>query len=167
MLLGLVMIAQNKKGGVTWWLVTQGTSMKYLKYLKWSLLLLGLLIAAELVERTLWQPVSGSADIVSARKGQRSGVWLTTEGTVDRLLEDDREGSQHQRFLLSVSPQLRVLVAHNIDLADRVPVQRGDRVELRGRYEWNSKGGVLHWTHHDPGGRHPGGWIRFNGRQYR
>ena len=36
-------------------------------------------------------------------------------------------------------------------------------VALRGQHEWNEKGGVLRWTHHDPEGRHPGGWIESGG----
>src|SRR3569832_1372382 len=38
--------------------------------------------------------------------------------------------------------------------------------ELRGESEWNHQGGVIHWTHHDPQGRHAGGWIRHQGRVY-
>jgi hypothetical protein len=37
---------------------------------------------------------------------------------------------------------------------------------LHGRYEWNERGGVIHWTHHDPEGSMPGGWIRCQGAVY-
>ena len=32
--------------------------------------------------------------------------------------------------------------------------------------EWNEQGGIIHWTHHDPDGRHLPGWIKHNGRTY-
>lgn len=82
------------------------------------------------------------------------------------MLADDRDGSRHQRFLVSVADQVSVLVAHNVELAPRVPLAPGDSVELRGEYEWNNRGGVMHWTHRDPDGRHEAGWIRHDGRLY-
>lgn len=97
----------------------------------------------------------------------RSDVFVEVRGVVDRVLADDNEGSRHQRFILELGSGHTVLVAHNIDLAPRVPMGRGDRLELRGEYEWNERGGVLHWTHRDPKGRHEGGWIKFAGRTYR
>ena len=85
-----------------------------------------------------------------------------------RLLPDDNDGSRHQRFILQLASGQTLLVAHNIDVAGRIDSLRvGDRVEFSGEYEWNPKGGVIHWTHHDPRGRHEAGWIRHGGKTYR
>ncbi len=98
---------------------------------------------------------------------RRSGVVVDAEGVVERTLDDDDQGSRHQRFILKLESGLTVLVAHNIDLAPRIALSRGDAVQLRGEYEWNSQGGVIHWTHRDPAGRHPDGFIRHDGQVYR
>lgn len=103
-------------------------------------------------------------DLFTAR---RSDEVVVVTARVDRLLPDDNEGSRHQRFIIRLGSGHTLLVAHNIDLADRVPLQAGDEVRIRGEYEWNEQGGVLHWTHHDPQGRRPGGWIDFEGQRYR
>lgn len=104
--------------------------------------------------------------LLKAVRQRQSDVWLVAEGKVKYVLKDDNEGSRHQRFILSINPGLTVLVAHNIDLAKRVPLRKGDSIRLRGEYEWTDKGGVLHWTHHDPGGRREGGWIEHKNQRY-
>lgn len=108
-----------------------------------------------------------AARIAAAHREQRSDLWFEAEGVVERLLEDDRHGSRHQRFIVRLSNEHTLLIAHNIDLAERVPAEAGDRVRFRGEYEWNERGGVIHWTHHDPQNRHGGGWIAHEGRRYR
>jgi hypothetical protein len=86
---------------------------------------------------------------------------------VIRVLADDTRGSQHQRFLLELPSGLTLLVAHNIDLAPRINgLREGDDVQFFGEYEWNDRGGVIHWTHHDPAGRHPDGWLQHQGQRY-
>jgi len=107
----------------------------------------------------------GLAEVQAAFEAKQSDLWTEVEGTVEKTLPDDNEGSRHQRFILRLDPNLTVLVAHNIDLAKRVPLVVGDRVQLRGEYEYTKQGGVLHWTHHDPGGK-PGGWIDHHGDRY-
>lgn len=110
---------------------------------------------------------SDSGAVEAAFAAQRSGLWLEASGRVARLLADDDDGSRHQRFILELDSGHTLLVAHNIDLADRLPLARNDRVVLRGRFEWNERGGVVHWTHHDPDGRLPGGWILHEDVRYR
>jgi hypothetical protein len=106
------------------------------------------------------QSIPAGAAVADLFRSHRSNVEVETGGRVVRLLPDDREGSPHQRFLLRVAGGPTVLVAHNLDLAPRISLLKGDSVELRGEYEWNAKGGVIHWTHPDPEGRHEAGWIR-------
>lgn len=110
---------------------------------------------------------TGNDAVQAAFAAQRSGVWLEAQGQVARILSDDNEGSRHQRFVLELDDGHSVLVAHNIDLAERVPLARNDLISLRGRYEWNARGGVIHWTHHDPEGRGPGGWVKSGSETYR
>ena len=96
-----------------------------------------------------------------------SGVQAQGNGTVIKILSDDNEGSRHQRFILKLQSSQTLLIAHNIDLAPRISNLRdGDDVAFNGEYEWNSKGGVIHWTHHDPNGHHEAGWLRHNGQTY-
>ena len=97
----------------------------------------------------------------------RSGQQVLTSGEVIRVLSDDNDGSRHQRFIVRISSGRTLLIAHNIDLAPRVPsIRVGDRVSFYGEYEWNDKGGVIHWTHRDPRNRHPAGWVEHKGKRY-
>jgi hypothetical protein len=94
-------------------------------------------------------------------------VQVTGAGTVTRVLSDDNDGGRHQRFILTLASGRTLLVAHNIDIAPRLPsLKVGDKVEFSGIYEWNPQGGVVHWTHRDPSGKHQAGWLRYAGRTY-
>jgi hypothetical protein len=96
-----------------------------------------------------------------------TGDWIELTGFVTRLLSDDNDGSRHQRFIIDTGNRTTLLIAHNIDLAERVPVGIGDRVQVRGMYEWNDLGGLVHWTHHDPLGIEGGGHVRYRRKVYR
>ena len=102
-----------------------------------------------------------------AFENRQSDLIVTLTARVIRTLSDDNEGSRHQRFIIETSQGQSVLVAHNIDLAKRLNgLSSGDEIRIKGEYEWNDKGGVIHWTHHDPKGRHEGGWIEWHGERF-
>lgn len=112
-------------------------------------------------------PDKSDSAVANAFANRLSNVQVSGEGVVIKLLPDDRSGSRHQRFIVRLVSGQTLLVAHNIDLAQRViGLGEGDSVMFRGEYEWSAKGGILHWTHRDPDGSHPAGWIRHHGRTY-
>ncbi|HEY6120775.1 MAG TPA: DUF3465 domain-containing protein [Pyrinomonadaceae bacterium] len=125
--------------------------------------------------------VSGSALRTSGQKGgatdgdaigrafknRTSNVQVEGNGVVARILSDDNSGGTHQRFIVRLKSGQTVLIAHNIDIAPRVAaLEEGDSVRFYGEYVWNEKGGMVHWTHHDPAGKHVAGWLKHKGRTY-
>lgn len=105
--------------------------------------------------------------IMKAYKQQISNIQVQSKGEVKAILADDNDGSRHQKMILKLENGLTVLVAHNIDLAPRVEgLRKGEIVEFYGEYEYSPKGGVIHWTHHDPQGKHVDGWLKYQGKSY-
>ena len=107
-----------------------------------------------------------NTQIERAFANKQSDIQVQGEGEVVKLLPDDTKGAQHQKFLVKINAQQTLLFAHNIDLAPRVPLQVGDTMTFNGEYVYNPKGGVMHWTHHDPDGRHENGWIKLHNETY-
>ena len=123
----------------------------------------------------LWIAPAHSADrlpradriLARAYRLHKTEFEVTFSGTVVALLPTDRLGDRHQQFLVKLSTDQTLLIAHNIDLAPRVPkLRKGSRVRIRGEYIWSRKGGIVHFTHHDPRGVHPAGWIKFDGKTF-
>jgi len=113
------------------------------------------------------QPAPVTAQSSPRVEQWRPGQQVQGSGRVTRILSDDNDGSRHQRFILELSSGRTLLIAHNIDLAPRVSsLKTGDTVGFYGEYEPNAQGGVIHWTHHDPQGRHVAGWLEHNGQRY-
>ncbi|MGH8605662.1 MAG: DUF3465 domain-containing protein [Gammaproteobacteria bacterium] len=107
------------------------------------------------------------AIIANAFANHESNLQVSGQGVVIKLLPDDNRGSRHQKFIIKLASGQTLLIAHNIDLAPRInSLREGDSVQFNGEYEWNEKGGVLHWTHRDPNGSHPAGWLRHQGQTY-
>ena len=120
----------------------------------------------------------GIADIVFAREQKTESlvaaiaqhaqkVHVEGQGVVAKILADDNDGSRHQKFIIRTPEGTSILIAHNIDIANRVEnLKQSDKVEFSGEYIWNEKGGVVHWTHHDPRGRQQAGWLKHKGVTY-
>lgn len=111
--------------------------------------------------------LDGTSAIRQAYASKASHVQVEASGTVLKLLTDDNQGSRHQRFIVKLDGGMTLLIVHNIDLANRVAgLQAGDMISFSGEYEWNKKGGLVHWTHHDPQGHHVAGWLKHDGQTY-
>ncbi len=105
--------------------------------------------------------------IQQAIDAHQSDLQVEITAPVIKVLRDDTQGSRHQRFLIQLPSNDTILVAHNIDLAPRIDkLKEGVSISIYGEYEWNKKGGVIHWTHRDPANRHPHGWIKYQGKTY-
>ena len=118
------------------------------------------------------QPASTTANmdagaIIEAFSAHRNLPQVQGSGIVVKVLKDDTNGLKHQKFLLKVSDNITILIAHNLDIAPRVEdIHEGDGIEFKGEYIYTSKGGTVHWTHKDPRGNHQAGWLKHNGKTY-
>ena len=96
-----------------------------------------------------------------------AGSYMCGSGTIIRLLNDDNQGSRHQKFIIKQLSGRTLLIAHNIDIAPKIySIQKGKIIKFCGEYINNSRGGIVHWTHHDPQGKHRNGWLKYQGESY-
>ena len=143
-----------------------------------SLLIVVLIIAWQWIgQKNSYSPsatiLSRSSDqldntqLLVAYKNRVAREQIKGSGVIVKALKDDLEGVRHQRLVIKVNNNQTILIAHNIDLADRIPSPKiGSIIEFYGEYVWNNKGGVIHWTHKDPRKRHINGWLRYDGVLY-
>jgi Protein of unknown function (DUF3465) len=111
--------------------------------------------------------LTGLDELDNAFNNQRSNLQVKQKGRILKILRDDDNTPRHQRFLVGLSSGLKLLIVHNIDLAPRVEgLKEGRDITFYGEYEWNNKGGVVHWTHRDPKAHHRNGWLYYDYRQY-
>lgn len=94
-----------------------------------------------------------------------SAVEVVASGTVAQLLgtSSSRTG-EHEGFMLR-SKAMTIRIEDNVGITGQIPLSKGEAVTLQGQYECND--GVIHWTHHDPRGRHVSGYIEAGGKIYR
>jgi hypothetical protein len=119
--------------------------------------------------QTATNAVANNDAICQAFNAQQSRVEVVADGTVTRDLglRAGRSGT-HEGYLLRLNGGCNVIlkVETNVDLTGPVPIRQGEHAIVKGEYEWTRLGGVLHWTHHDPRGRHEGGFVEVDGHTY-
>ncbi len=112
---------------------------------------------------------SSSHDFIlqDAFEHRKSDIQVEGEGKISKLLPDDSDGIRHQKMIVVLNSGQSILLAHNIDLAGKINfIRLGDSIAFNGEYVWSEKGGLVHWTHHDPKGHHVAGWLKYNERIY-
>ena len=112
---------------------------------------------------------SAAGSLADAQRVCSSGATHTeihVSGTVTRYLGTrDSQSGEHEAFLVRPTDANTMLqIEDNVNLTGFIPLRRGDAIELQGQYECND--GVIHWTHHDPSGRHVAGYVVVNGRRF-
>jgi len=106
------------------------------------------------------------AAVCDAFSNQRSRVEVVASGTVTRVL--GVQSGPHEGFLMKLDSGCSVVVRveANTDFTGEFALSQGDKVVVKGEYEYYGLGGVIHWTHRDPRNRHEGGFIQVAGKTY-
>jgi hypothetical protein len=128
--------------------------------------LLALAVAAACNSRPE-QPDNGS--ICRAYTQQASRKEVIAQGTiVDVLGESEGRGGEHEGYLLKLDGDCDLLlrVETNLSITGPIPIRRREQVIVKGEYEYDAEGGVLHWTHHDPSARHVAGYVVIDNHTY-
>lgn len=111
---------------------------------------------------------SGARDVrgalaACASNAPYSEVYVPDARVVRVLGERSGRSGIHEGFMI-LAQGTTFKVEDNVDITGPVPLQRGDVVSLLGQLECDDR--VIHWTHHDPRGRHLSGYIKVNGKLY-
>ncbi len=101
---------------------------------------------------------SGASDAEVVAQGVVVGVLGTNNGP----------SGEHEGFLLKLTQECDLLlrVETNVDITGPVPLRVGQAVTVKGQFEDDPGGGMIHWTHHDPSGRHVAGYVFAGGKYY-
>lgn len=107
-------------------------------------------------------------DLQSAYSGTRPAevTFGARVASAPRYFTSARTQRVHEAFNVQTAAG-GLEVVDNVNIAPRVPVQPGDRIEVRGEMVHDpGRLPIVHWTHHDPQHEHADGFIQFRGRVY-
>lgn len=114
-------------------------------------------------------PAPDDALLCSAYRAAASHVEVLADGYVVQGLGTQHGPSgEHEGFLLRLRSgcALVVRVETNIAFTGPIPLHDGEYVTVKGEYEYDAGGGVLHWTHRAFRSHHASGYVEAAGRLY-
>ncbi|HEY8313790.1 MAG TPA: DUF3465 domain-containing protein [Candidatus Baltobacteraceae bacterium] len=107
-------------------------------------------------------------NLATAYSGTRAAevTFPATVRSEPHFFYGSRSHAMHEAFNAQTAAG-PVEIVDNVSLAPRVPAHSGDHIEVRGEMVHDpGRLPVVHWTHHDPQGRHADGFILLRGRLY-
>lgn len=111
--------------------------------------------------------VQDDSQLVAAVQNRRDVDFLqAAKVIVTRILPDDTQGLQHQRWYVKLSSGASVFAVYNIDLSKRVPLEVNQSMSMGGQFKMTNQGPLIHWLHEDPKHRRPDGYVDVNGQRY-
>jgi Protein of unknown function (DUF3465) len=104
-----------------------------------------------------------------------SSIEVRDAGVVVRVLGNrNSQSGVHEGFIVRVPTRSNdahtrrnmqtLRVEDNVDITGPIPLGEGSAIQLQGQLECDDY--VIHWTHHDPRGRHMPGYISVDGKTY-
>jgi hypothetical protein len=113
------------------------------------------------------QPDNGA--ICNDYAHQESHQEVIAHGMVaDVFGESEGPSGEHEGYLLKLDGDCDLLlrVETNTSITGPIPIRPRQELIVKGEYEFDPEGGVLHWTHHDPSARHIAGYVVIGSRTY-
>ncbi|HLI94920.1 MAG TPA: DUF3465 domain-containing protein [Candidatus Baltobacteraceae bacterium] len=107
--------------------------------------------------------LQSALSVCSSNSSAYAEVYIPDATVVRVLGERAGRSGEHEGFVIRANGQT-FRVEDNVGITGPIPLQRGNVVSLLGQLECDDD--VIHWTHHDPSGRHQSGYIKVNGTLY-
>jgi hypothetical protein len=126
-------------------------------------------VALALLALTGCTPGPDDEAVCRAFHAGTSAFEVVADGRVVSLLGTNAGPSgAHEGFLLHLGSgcDLTLRVETNVGFTGPIPLHVGENVVVKGEYEYEALGGVIHWTHRETHGRHPSGYVEAAGRYY-
>lgn len=114
-------------------------------------------------------PGPNDAALCTAIASRTSGVEVIADGTVARVLGTSAGPSgPHEGFLLRLRSgcAATLRVETNVAFTGPIPLRAGESVVVKGEYDSDPDGDVIHFTHRELHGTHPGGYVEVGGTYY-